>query len=49
MIKEQQIEDSLIAKLTDLKYTHRADIGTRLRLKRISVKNFKLLNQSELD
>ena len=37
MIKEQQIEDFLIARLTDLKYTHRKEIKDKASL----VKNFR--------
>jgi type I restriction enzyme R subunit len=48
MIKELQIEDSLIAKLTDLKYTHRADIRDRDSLERNFREKFQALNRVNL-
>ena len=48
MIKEQQIEDSLIAKLTDLKYTHRADIRDRASLEKNFREKFQTLNRVNL-
>ena len=34
MTKEQQIEDSLIAKLNDLKYSYRSDIKAKLKMEK---------------
>lgn len=48
MIKEQQIEDSFIVKLTDLKYTHRADIRDRDSLERNFREKFQELNRVNL-
>ena len=48
MIKEQQIEDSLIAKLTDLKYTHRADIRDKASLEKNFREKFQALNRVNL-
>jgi len=48
MIKEQQIEDSLIAKLTDLKYTHRADIRSKASLEKNFREKFQALNRVNL-
>ena len=48
MIKEQQIEDSLIAKLTDLKYTYRADIRDKASLEKNFREKFQALNRVNL-
>ncbi|MCC7445434.1 MAG: type I restriction endonuclease subunit R, partial [Saprospiraceae bacterium] len=48
MIKEQQIEDSLIAKLTDLKYTHRTDIRDKASLEKNFREKFQALNRVNL-
>lgn len=48
MIKELQIEDSLIAKLTDLKYTHRADIRDKASLEKNFREKFQELNRVNL-
>jgi type I restriction enzyme R subunit len=48
MIKELQIEDSLIAKLTDLKYTHRADIRDKTSLEKNFREKFQALNRVNL-
>lgn len=48
MIKEQQIEDSFIAKLTDLKYTHRSDIRDRDSLEKNFREKFQALNRVNL-
>ena len=48
MIKEQQIEDSFIVKLTDLKYTHRADIRNRISLEKNFREKFQTLNRVNL-
>ena len=48
MIKELQIEDSLIAKLTDLKYTHRADIRDKASLEKNFREKFQALNRVNL-
>jgi len=48
MIKEQQIEDSLIAKLTDLKYTHRTDISDKASLEKNFREKFQALNRVNL-
>ncbi|HRI01955.1 MAG TPA: type I restriction endonuclease subunit R [Saprospiraceae bacterium] len=48
MIKEIQIEDSLIAKLTDLKYTHRADIRDKASLEKNFREKFQALNRVNL-
>ncbi len=45
MIKEQQIEDSLIAKLTDLKYTYRSDI--KASLEKNFREKFQALNRAQ--
>lgn len=48
MIKEQQIEDSLIAKLTDLKYIYRSDIRDRISLENNFREKFQALNRVNL-
>ncbi|MFN6380516.1 MAG: type I restriction endonuclease subunit R [Flavobacteriales bacterium] len=48
MLKESQIEDSLIAKLTDLKYTHRADIRDKASLEKNFREKFQTLNRVNL-
>jgi type I restriction enzyme R subunit len=48
MIKELQIEDSLIAKLTDLKYTHRSDIRDKASLEKNFREKFQALNRVNL-
>jgi type I restriction enzyme R subunit len=48
MIKETQIEESLIAKLTDLKYTYRADIRDRASLEKNFREKFQALNRVNL-
>ena len=48
MIKEIQIEDSLITKLTDLKYTHRADIRDKASLEKNFREKFQALNRVNL-
>lgn len=48
MVKEQQIEDSLISKLTDLKYTYRSDIRDRAALERNFREKFQALNRVNL-
>ena len=48
MIKETQIEDSLITKLTDLKYTYRADIRDRDTLEKNFREKFQTLNRVNL-
>lgn len=48
MIKEQQIEDSLITKLTDLKYTHRTDIRDKASLEKNFREKFQALNRVNL-
>ncbi|HNJ01472.1 MAG TPA: type I restriction endonuclease, partial [Chitinophagales bacterium] len=48
MIKEQQIEDSLIAKLTDLKYSYRSDIKDRASLENNFREKFQTLNRVNL-
>ena len=48
MIKEQQIEDSLIAKLTDLKYSYRSDIKDRASLEKNFREKFQALNRVNL-
>jgi type I restriction enzyme R subunit len=48
MIKEQQIENSLIAKLTDLKYTHRSDIRDKASLEKNFREKFQALNRVNL-
>ncbi len=48
MTKEIQIEDSLIAKLTDLKYTHRSDIRDRVSLEKNFREKFQALNRVNL-
>ncbi|HON18333.1 MAG TPA: type I restriction endonuclease subunit R [Salinivirgaceae bacterium] len=48
MIKEQQIEDILLAKLSDLKYTHRTDIRDRASLEKNFREKFQALNRVNL-
>jgi type I restriction enzyme R subunit len=48
MTKEQQIENSLIAKLTDLKYTYREDIRCKASLERNFREKFQALNRVNL-
>lgn len=48
MIKENQIEDSLITKLTDLKYTYRPDIRDRNSLENNFREKFQALNKVNL-
>jgi type I restriction enzyme, R subunit len=48
MIKETQIEESLIAKLSDLKYTYRADIRDRNTLEKNFREKFQALNRVNL-
>ncbi|MGC8866354.1 MAG: type I restriction endonuclease subunit R [Bacteroidales bacterium] len=48
MIKEQQIEDSLITKLADLKYTYRPDIKDRASLEKNFREKFQALNKVNL-
>ncbi len=48
MIKETQIEQGLIAKLTDLKYTYRTDIRDRETLEKNFREKFQVLNRVNL-
>ncbi len=48
MTKEQQIEESLINRLTDLKYTYRPDIRNREALEQNFREKFEALNQVRL-
>ncbi|HMS29825.1 MAG TPA: type I restriction endonuclease subunit R [Saprospiraceae bacterium] len=48
MTKEIQIEDRFIAKLTDLKYTHRADIRDKASLEKNFREKFQALNRVNL-
>ena len=48
MMKEFQIEESLIAKLTDLKYTYRPDIRDRSSLENNFREKFQALNRVNL-
>jgi type I restriction enzyme R subunit len=48
MTKESQIEESLIAKLEDLKYTYRKDIRDRVALEENFRKKFEALNRVNL-
>lgn len=48
MIKEAHIEESLIAKLSDLKYTYRSDIRDRSALERNFREKFQALNRVNL-
>lgn len=48
MTKEQQIEDALIAKLKDLKYTYREDIRDKLTLEQNFREKFEALNHVRL-
>ena len=48
MIKETQIEESLIAKLSDLKYAYRADIRDRDALEKNFREKFQTLNKVNL-
>jgi type I restriction enzyme R subunit len=45
---EQQIENDLITKLTDLKYTYRPDIRDRAVLERNFREKFEALNRVQL-
>jgi type I restriction enzyme R subunit len=47
-MNEQQIEDSLIAKLTDLKYTYRSDIRDKASLEKNFREKFQALNRVSL-
>ena len=46
MTTESQIEQQLIAKLTDLKYTYRPDIRDRAALEKNFREKFQALNAS---
>ena len=48
MLKEAQIEESLITKLSDLKYTYRSDIRDRLTLENNFREKFQILNRVNL-
>lgn len=48
MTKEQQIEESLISKLKELKYTYREDIRDRTSLEQNFRKKFEVLNRVNL-
>jgi type I restriction enzyme R subunit len=48
MTKEAQIEESLITKLTDLKYTYRPDIRDRVSLENNFREKFQALNRVQL-
>jgi type I restriction enzyme R subunit len=48
MVKEQQIEQNLIAKLEELKYTYRQDINNRATLEQNFHKKFEVLNKVNL-
>lgn len=48
MIKETQIENNLIAKLTELKYTYRSDIRDRASLEKNFREKFQALNRVNL-
>ena len=48
MIRETQIEESLIGKLTDLKYTYRQDIRDRETLEKNFRQKFQALNRVNL-
>ncbi|HLP64749.1 type I restriction endonuclease subunit R [Flavobacterium sp.] len=48
MIKENQIEERLIAKLSDLKYTYRQDIRDRFALEKNFREKFEALNRVRL-
>src|SRR5674476_173942 len=48
MIKETQIEESLIAKLSDLKYSYRSDIRDRASLEKNFREKFQSLNKVNL-
>ena len=48
MTKEQQIEQGLIAKLQDLKYTYRSDISDKASLEQNFRKKFEALNRVNL-
>jgi type I restriction enzyme R subunit len=48
MTKETQIEESLITKLTDLKYTYRSDIHDRVSLENNFREKFQALNRVHL-
>ncbi|MGH8359691.1 MAG: hypothetical protein ACRESF_19570, partial [Pseudomonas sp.] len=46
--KENQIEQKLIEKLTDLKYTHRPDIRDKIALEENFRQKFQVLNRVKL-
>jgi type I restriction enzyme R subunit len=48
MIKETQIEESLIVKLSDLKYSHRSDIRDKQALEGNFREKFQALNRVNL-
>ncbi len=48
MIKEAQIEESLVAKLSDLKYSYRSDIRDRNTLEKNFREKFQVLNRVNL-
>lgn len=48
MFKETQIEESLITKLVDLKYTYRSDIRDRVSLENNFREKFQSLNRVNL-
>jgi len=48
MTKEQEIENSLIAKLQDLKYTYREDIRDKTTLEQNFREKFEVLNHVRL-
>lgn len=48
MTKEQQIEQGLIARLQDLKYTYRSDIHDKASLEKNFRKKFEALNRVNL-
>ena len=48
MVKERQIEDDLIARLKELKYTYRPDIRDKATLEQNFREKFAALNQVEL-
>lgn len=49
MTKETQIEEALIAKLSDLKYTYRSDIRDRAALERNFREKLQALNRVNLN
>jgi len=48
MTKEQQIEETLIAKLEDLKYSYRPDIRDKVALEQNFREKFETLNRVSL-